>query len=60
MNELNVFAAKVLPKQELFSQGHRACQGCIPALVLRWMLKVLGRNTIVCNATGCMEIISSS
>ena len=56
----NVYAAKLLPSIELFSPGHRACQGCGPVLALRYMLKALGPETIVANATGCMEIISSS
>jgi pyruvate ferredoxin oxidoreductase beta subunit len=60
VNDLNVYAAKLLPKEELFASGHRACQGCVPALILRMILKVLGKNTIVANSTGCMEIISSS
>ncbi len=57
---LNVYAAKTLPDRELFASGHRACQGCAPAAVMRYVLKALGPDTIVCNATGCMEIISSS
>jgi pyruvate ferredoxin oxidoreductase beta subunit len=57
---INVFAAKMLPQRELFSPGHRACPGCAPALAMRYMLKALGPDTIVCNATGCIEIISSS
>jgi pyruvate ferredoxin oxidoreductase beta subunit len=57
---LNTYAAKLLPEQELFSPGHRACQGCAPALAMRYLLKALGPDTIVCNATGCMEIVSSS
>jgi len=57
---LNVFAAKLLPKEDPFSCGHRACQGCAEALAVRLVHKVLGRNTIVATATGCMEIISSS
>ena len=56
----NVFAAKMLPKRELFSPGHRACQGCAPALAMRYLLKALGPDTIICNSTGCIEIISSS
>lgn len=56
----NVFAAKMLPQQELFSPGHRACQGCAPALAMRYLLKALGPDTIICNSTGCIEIISSS
>jgi len=61
MNEsiLNVYAARMLPQEELFVQGHRACQGCIPALMLRQITKAIGRELIVCNATGCMEIIAS-
>lgn len=56
---LDVFAIKVLPKAEYFTSGHRACQGCGPAIALRLISKALGRNTIVVNATGCMEIIAS-
>jgi len=57
---LNVFAAKLLPKDDWFACGHRACQGCAEALAVRLVHKVLGRNTMVASATGCMEIISSS
>src|SRR4030042_1249152 len=59
MNEtgLGIFAARLVPKEELFEQGHRACQGCIPALMLRQITKAVGREVIVCGATGCMEII---
>lgn len=56
----NVYVAKLAPKKDLFTPGHRACQGCGPALVMRYLLKALGRNTIIANATGCIEIISSS
>jgi pyruvate ferredoxin oxidoreductase beta subunit len=57
---LNVFSARLLPKEDYFSPGHRACQGCAEALAVRLVHKVLGRNTMVATATGCMEIISSS
>ena len=56
---LNVFAYRMAPKEEFFTRGHRACQGCGPALGLRHIMKAAGRDTIVVNATGCMEIISS-
>ncbi len=58
-SNIGVFAARTLPKDEPFVHGHRACQGCAPATALRLIAKTLGRNTIVCNATGCMEIIAS-
>lgn len=52
--------ARELPKEELFIQGHRACQGCGGALALRLIMKAVGSRVIVANATGCMEIISSA
>src|SRR4030067_704006 len=55
----NIFAARLLSQDELFTQGHRACQGCAPALAMRLIGKALGFNMIVANATGCMEIVSS-
>jgi pyruvate ferredoxin oxidoreductase beta subunit len=55
----NVYAPRVLPRWEQFSSGHRACQGCLEVLALRLVVKAAGPNTIVANATGCMEIISS-
>ena len=60
MEAMNVFAAKLLPKQEYFVPGHRACQGCGLALAVRQVMKCLGSKVVACNATGCLEIISSS
>lgn len=53
------FVPRLLPPFELFAEGHRGCQGCGEALALRQIMKVAGPNTIICSATGCMEIISS-
>lgn len=53
------FSAKNLPKDEPLASGHRACQGCGEILALRMVMKALGRDVIVCNATGCMEIVTS-
>ncbi len=53
------FSAKNLPKDEPLAPGHRACQGCGEVLALRMVMKALGRDVIVCSATGCMEIIST-
>jgi len=57
--KLNVYAVRTLTQKEYFTPGHRACQGCAEALALRLVAKALGRNVIVANATGCMEIVSS-
>ena len=59
MENLNVFVPILLDKREYFTHGHRACQGCGETVALRQILKATGRNTIVANATGCSEIISS-
>ncbi|HUU00662.1 MAG TPA: pyruvate synthase subunit PorB [Myxococcota bacterium] len=56
----NVFAARLYPTENRFVSGHRACQGCGEALAVRMVHQILGRNTVVGSATGCMEIISSS
>ncbi|RLB58398.1 MAG: pyruvate synthase subunit beta [Deltaproteobacteria bacterium] len=56
----NVFVSRLLPRDNWFVSGHRACQGCGEALAVRMIHQVLGRNTMVASATGCMEIISSS
>src|SRR3989344_1534359 len=49
----------MIPDLELFSKGHNACQGCGSALAMRYLLKAAGKNTIVCQATGCMEVTST-
>ena len=59
MEKLNVYAAKLVPKNENFGQGHRACQGCAEALAVRQIGKALGKNVITVSATGCMEVVSS-
>jgi len=46
-------------KPDLFMPGHRACAGCGPATVLRLIMKAVRGPTIVTNATGCMEVVST-
>jgi pyruvate ferredoxin oxidoreductase beta subunit len=53
------FVPRALPLKEYFAPGHRACQGCGAALAFRHILKALGPNTVISEATGCGEIISS-
>jgi pyruvate ferredoxin oxidoreductase beta subunit len=59
IEKLNVYAVRTLTQKEYFAPGHRSCQGCAEALAVRLVLKALGRNVIIANATGCMEIVSS-
>lgn len=51
---------KTLAKTEqLFTPGHRACAGCGATIILRQVLETSGKNTVVCFATGCMEVVST-
>lgn len=59
VRDLKYIRAKRWPEEELFVSGHRACQGCAEALAVRHVLKALGPDTVIANATGCMEIVSS-
>jgi pyruvate ferredoxin oxidoreductase beta subunit len=59
MSNLNVYAVRLLTQKERFAPGHRACQGCAEALAVRLVAKALGRDVIMSQATGCMEIVAS-
>lgn len=50
----------VLPMQEFYTSGHRTCQGCESALVMRYMAKVAGPRTLVTGTTGCMYVANTS
>jgi pyruvate ferredoxin oxidoreductase beta subunit len=51
---------KDLAKQkELFTGGHRACSGCGATIIARQVLMAAGENTVVANATGCLEVVST-
>ncbi len=43
----------------LFTPGHRACAGCGGTVILRMLMAIAGKNTVVGGATGCMEVIST-
>jgi pyruvate ferredoxin oxidoreductase beta subunit len=40
--------------------GHRACLGCGEALAARLVMEATGPDVIVANATGCLEIFTTS
>jgi pyruvate ferredoxin oxidoreductase beta subunit len=59
MQNYGVYVPRLVPRDEPFAPGHRACIGCGEALAVRLACKALGRSVIIANATGCMEIVSS-
>lgn len=46
-------------QENLFVSGHTACAGCGQSMAVRIVLNAAGRNTIVANSTGCLEVFST-
>src|ERR1700716_3541335 len=46
--------------EEYFTSGHRTCQGCESALVMKMMVKAAGPRTIVLGSTGCMYVANTT
>ncbi len=46
-------------KTHLYAPGHGGCPGCAPSTTLITVTDTLGKDIVVVNATGCMEITSS-
>ncbi len=46
-----------IPKEEYMSPGHLACQGCAAALIMRYVLKALGRKSIFTIPACCWSVI---
>ena len=45
---------ELVKNEELLTGGHRACTGCTGSNILRQIMLVAGKNTVVGGATGCM------
>jgi pyruvate/2-oxoacid:ferredoxin oxidoreductase beta subunit len=46
-------------EEHFFVSGHTACAGCGQSMAARIVADVAGKNTIVTNATGCLEVFST-
>src|SRR3989304_188740 len=51
---------KNVPLEELYTSGHRTCQGCESATTMRGFIKAAGSRTVVTGATGCMYVANTS
>ncbi|MDH4247924.1 MAG: thiamine pyrophosphate-dependent enzyme, partial [Deltaproteobacteria bacterium] len=51
---------KNIPPEEYYTSGHRTCQGCDSALVMKLMAKAAGPRTIVLGSTGCMYVANTT
>ncbi len=45
--------------ETLFKPGHTACAGCGQAIAARLVVDAAGKNTIIANNTGCLEVFST-
>ena len=48
------------PIEEYFTSGHRTCQGCESALIMKLMVMAVGPRTIVLGSTGCMYVANTT
>jgi pyruvate ferredoxin oxidoreductase beta subunit len=48
------------PLEEFYTSGHRTCQGCESAMVMKEFSKAAGSRTIATGATGCMYVANTS
>lgn len=48
-----------IPREERFAPGHSMCQGCGAALIMRHLMKALGKDAIIAMATGCVEVTTT-
>src|SRR5258708_13612778 len=51
---------KKVTLEEYFTSGHRTCQRCESALVMKLMVKAAGPRTIVLGSTGCMYVANTT
>lgn len=45
--------------ETLFKPGHTACAGCGQAIGARLVIDAAGKNTMIANNTGCLEVFST-
>jgi pyruvate ferredoxin oxidoreductase beta subunit len=58
-NKPAVSIKDMLKKEPILSSGHRMCAGCGAPPVIKLMGMALRGPTIVCNATGCLEVATT-
>jgi len=48
-----------MSEEHLLSSGHTACSGCGQAIAARLVVDAAGKNTIIANNTGCLEVFTT-
>lgn len=60
MNNIITVNKTPATKPSLLSPGHRGCAGCGQMIAARLVADTLGPNTIIANATGCLEVVTTA
>ena len=60
MNNITTINNTQKIKTSLLSPGHRGCAGCGQMIAARLVANALGPNTIIANATGCLEVVTTA
>src|SRR3972149_4416134 len=58
MGKVNAIPQKAV--EEYYTSGHRTCQGCESALIMRLMAKAAGPRPIILGSTGCMYVANTT
>ncbi|MBU1729982.1 pyruvate ferredoxin oxidoreductase [Patescibacteria group bacterium] len=56
----NIRKTKKGQSASLLSNNHRACVGCPQIIAARIVADALGSQTIIANATGCLEVVTTA
>ena len=51
---------KNLPDDEYFTPGHTACPGCAAPIIVRHMMKILGKNTVIYTPANCLLVFGGT
>jgi len=56
---VDIKTIKDIPREDLLTGGTFACSGCPAILGTKFVLKALGKDTIIINASGCMTLTAT-
>lgn len=60
MNNIITAKKSLSAKISLLAPGHRGCAGCGQMIAARLVADSLGPDTIIANATGCLEVVTTA
>ncbi|MHA1167504.1 MAG: thiamine pyrophosphate-dependent enzyme [Candidatus Hodarchaeales archaeon] len=58
-DELKIKLKDYVDKEPVFGSGHRLCAGCAQGTAAKIVAMAFDKPTVICNATGCLEVAST-